>query len=515
MVALIPQPQRVDYGAGHFTLTGSTKIITSPACLDQATHLANLLSPATGFALEIETADKAAADNAINLILAAESVSYDEGYALQITPRSVTIEACTCQGIFYGIQTLRQLLPAAIERATVQQEAWTLPALTITDQPRFAWRGLMLDVGRYMYPVEFLKKFIDLMALYKYNTFHWHLTEDQGWRIEIKRYPRLTEIGAYRTSSPPPEDRLGNDHTPYGGYYTQDEIREIVAYAADRFITVVPEIEMPGHAQAALAAHPHLGCVGEGYVVSPKWNIHKEVYCAGNPDVYAFLENVLAEVFDLFPGEFVHIGGDECLKDRWRECPKCQALLQREGLRDEDELQSYFIHRMEGFLNEHGRRLIGWDEILEGGLAPNATVMSWRGSQGGIDAASAGHDVVMTPNTHCYFDYYQSEDRENEPPTIGGHLPLRQVHTFDPTMGIPADKTGHVLGGQGNIWTEHMPTSALVEYMTYPRACALAEALWTSDLGRDFDDFKERLDAHLPRLDALAVGYRKPRVEQG
>ncbi len=500
MTALVPQPQQINHDEGRFVLTPSTKIIASPGAESQGAYLADLLAsePTTG----------SGDDNAIDLVLDPDASMHDEGYQLVITPERVTIAAPNAQGLFYGIQTLRQLLPAAVEANDAQQMEWTLPALTIDDYPRYGWRGLMLDVGRYMFSVADVKRFIDLMALHKYNIFHWHLTEDQGWRIEIKQHPRLTEVGALRASSPPPADRDGSDNTPHSGFYTHDDVREIVAYAAARGITVVPEIEMPGHVTAALAAYPHLGCRGEGYEVSPSWSIKDDVFCAGNEDVFSLLEDVLTEVFDLFPSKFIHIGGDECPKREWRSCPKCQARIATEGLADEDELQSYFIRRMEGFLNANGRRLVGWDEILEGGLAPNATVMSWRGSQGGIDAATAGHDVVMTPNTHCYLDYYQSANWDEEPPAIGRFIPLARAYEFDPVAGIPADKHDHVLGGQGNVWTEYMPTNAQVEYMTYPRACALAEAMWTAADDRSFDEFEARLAEHLARLDVLNVNYR-------
>ncbi len=358
-------------------------------------------------------------------------------------------------------------------------------------------------------PVAFIKKFIDLMALHKYNVFHWHLTEDQGWRIEIKQYPKLTTVGARRAATPIPADRTQSDGKPYDGYYTQEEIKAVVAYAQERFITVVPEIEMPGHAVAALTSYPELGCRGEGYEVRTTWGIAKDVFCAGNEAVFTFLENVLSEVLELFPSEYIHIGGDECPKDRWQECPKCQARLQAEGLADEHELQSYFIRRIEGWLDAQGRRLIGWDEILEGGLAPNATVMSWRGSQGGIDAANAGHDVVMSPTTHCYFDYYQAEDQASEPSAIGGFLPLERVYSLNPIPAdIAPDKAHHVLGAQGNLWTEYIPTEAQADYMTYPRATALAEVAWSEPAGRDYADFLARLATHLGRLDRLGVKYR-------
>jgi hexosaminidase len=432
-----------------------------------------------------------------------------ETYSLTVTPERILIVSTEPRGLFYGVQSLSQLLPPEVVlKKTLDNYGWFVPGISIQDAPQYLWRGLHLDVARHSYPIEFLKKFIDLMALHKLNIFHWHLTDDQGWRLEIKKYPRLTEVGAFRKATPLPEDKYTSDNTPYGGYYTQEEVRELVAYAAERFITIVPEIEMPGHALAALATYPELGCQGQGYEVGEWWGMQDEVFCAGNEMTYSFLEDVLREVFDLFPSEFIHIGGDECPKTRWQSCPKCQEKIKRKKLQDENELQSYFIRRVEQFLLDNGRRLIGWDEIMEGGLAPNAAVMSWRGTQGGIDAAKAGHDVVMTPTTHCYFDYYQSKKIENEHPAIGGYLPLEIVYQFDPVEGVPADKTSHVLGAQGNIWTEYMPTSEIVEYMAYPRASALAEILWNGK-GENYAEFLSRLSRLLQRLEYIGVAFRR------
>ncbi|MBZ0303418.1 MAG: beta-N-acetylhexosaminidase [Anaerolineae bacterium] len=512
-LSLIPQPAQLVRQSGTFVIDSNTRIAVSAGAEAVAQRFAEELRRATGFALPVDTlpAEADAATGTLALILDRTTSGGDEGYSVQVTPNQVTIRAAAEPGLFYGTQTLRQLLPVeAYSPTPVSGVTWTVPALSIQDWPRFRWRGMHLDVGRHLFPLDFIKKYLDLMALHKMNTFHWHLTEDQGWRIEIKRYPRLTEIGSQRAASPYPADRKTLDGVPYGGFYTQDEVREVVAYAQALGITVVPEIEMPGHAVAALASYPELGCVGEGYAVRTFWGIAEDVFCAGNEDVYTFLENVLAEVLDLFPSEYIHIGGDECPKVRWQSCPKCQAAIQREGLADEHELQSYFIRRIEKFLNGRGRRLIGWDEILEGGLAPNATVMSWRGSKGGIEAATAGHDVVMTPNTHCYFDYYQSEDNEGEPPAIGHYLPLEHVYMFDPVAGIAEDKAHHVIGGQGSLWTEYIPTTEQAEYMAYPRAVALAETVWSELPDRDYDAFMERLRTHLQRLDRLGVNYRNP-----
>lgn len=518
-ITLFPQPQHLDTKDGQFTINADTKIITSEMKLGGL--LAAYLRPATGFELpvfEVSEKNPAGTDNSIDLLIDDSTPVPDgqnvpkptERYYLRVSNTRVVITSPTGQGLVYGIQTMRQLLPPqSISSEQVDDVEWAIPAVEIFDYPQFQWRGLHLDVGRHMFPVEFIKKFIDLLSFYKFNTFHWHLTEDQGWRIEIKKYPKLTEIGSQRAETPIPENRHQGDGVPYGGFYTQDEVREVVAYAAERHITVVPEIEMPGHSVAVLAAYPELGCLGEGYEVRTRWGIADEVFCAGNDDVFELLENVLTEVLELFPGEFIHIGGDECPKVYWETCPKCQARIKAEGLADEHELQSWFIRRMEKWLNEHGRRLIGWDEILEGGLAPNATVMSWRGSQGGIDAANAGHDVVMSPNTYCYLDYYQGEDVDNEPAAIGGYLPLKNVYQFEVIPAdIAPDKAHHILGGQGNVWTEYIPTSEQVEYMAYPRAIAISEVVWTHPDDRDYDAFEARLKKHLPYLEALNVNYR-------
>lgn len=506
-LAIIPKPQHIEQGEGYFTLNADTVIVTSEQAI--ADLVVGYLQPATGFELKV-LAKSEAENNIIILELSNEASDNLEGYQLAVTPNKITLKATQAIGLFYGIQTLRQLLPAQIVGdEPVENIEWSIPAVTIADAPKFTWRGLHLDVGRHMFPVEFIKKFIDMMVLYKYNIFHWHLTEDQGWRIEIKKHPKLTEIGGYRNETPIPENRTQGDGVPYGGFYTQDEVREVVAYATERFITVVPEIEMPGHVVAVLAAYPDLGCVGEGYEVRTSWGIAKDVLCAGQDGSLELMQDVLSEVLDLFPSEFIHIGGDECPKVRWEVCPDCQARIKAEGLEDEHGLQSWFIRRIETWLNDRGRRLVGWDEILEGGLAPNATVMSWRGSQGGIDAANAGHDVVMSPNTYCYLDYYQSEDIDNEPAAIGRYLPLKHVYQFEVIPAdIDPDKIHHIIGGQGNIWTEYMPTSEQVEYMAYPRSLAIAEALWTYPENRDYDEFEARLKQHLPHLDTMNVNYR-------
>jgi hexosaminidase len=420
-----------------------------------------------------------------------------EAYSLEIDKARITITSVDPEGAFYGIQSLIQL--AAPWRTGANSTSIEVPCASVRDKPAFPYRGLHLDVGRHLFPVAFIKQYIDLLARYKMNRFHWHLTEDQGWRIEIRKYPRLQEISAYRK-----ETLIGHlkdepakyDGQPYGGFYTQEEIREVVQYAQDRCVTIIPEIEMPGHAQAAIAAYPELGCTGEPMEVCTKWGIIENVYCPSET-TFEFLENVLTEVMELFPSEYIHIGGDECPKEQWKSNATCKQIIREHNLRDEDHLQSWFIQRIERFLNRNGRKLIGWDEILEGGLAPNATVMSWRGEKGGIEAARMGHDIIMTPTDFCYFDSYQFK-RPNEPLAIGGLIPLEKVYSYNPVPNVlTAAQSGHVLGAQGNVWTEYMKTQAQVEYMVYPRMQALAEVVWSGSKRPGFDDFLARLGPHI------------------
>jgi hexosaminidase len=436
-----------------------------------------------------------------------------EGYALSVTRDSVVVAGNDHAGLFYGLETLSQLLPARPSAAAPGQSPVRISAVTITDAPRFPWRGMHLDVGRHFFGPEFVKRYIDQLARYKMNRFHWHLTEDQGWRIEIERYPRLTEVAAWRR-----ETMVGKNFAPYvgdgqryGGFYTQDEIRDIVAYARERYVTIVPEVELPGHSTAALAAYPELACTDGPFEVATTWGIFEDIYCP-KEETFTFLEGVLTEVMALFPGEYVHIGGDEAPKARWKASPLAQEIIRREGLADENALQSWFVQRIERFLSAHGRRLIGWDEILEGGLAPNATVMSWRGMQGGIEAARQGHDVVMTPTSHVYFDYLQG-DSAQEPLGIGGFLPLEKVYGFEPVPAeLSLDEARRILGAQGNLWTEYIPTESHAEYMANPRLLALSEVVWSPPEGRDFSDFARRLPWHLERMDAKGVHYRVPDV---
>lgn len=437
-----------------------------------------------------------------------ERVAYDtllpaEYHVVQVMPDGITLQAPSDEGLYRASRTLLQLLEQGAAEGA-------LPCLTIIDHPRFAWRGMHLDVCRHFFTVDFVKKYIDLLARYKMNTFHWHLTEDQGWRIESRKYPKLTEVGAWRSGSQVgPYAAQTFDTLRCGGFYGQEQIREVVAYAKARHITIVPEIEMPGHAMAALASYPQLGCTGGPYEVQRGWGVFDDVFCAGNDSVFTFLEDVLTEVMDLFPGQYIHIGGDECPKTRWKSCPKCQARMQAEGLKDEHELQSYFIQRIEKFVNAKGRKIIGWDEIMEGGIAPNAAVMSWRGTEGGIAAARAGHHAVMSPGSHCYFDHYQG-DPANEPVAFGGYTTVQKVYSYEPIPEeLDATEAGFILGAQGNVWTEYILSPEQVEYMAVPRLLALAEVLWTPKELRDEADFIRRLEAEFPRLERLGVNYAK------
>jgi hexosaminidase len=517
--AIIPQPLRIEQGQGVFTLTPRTGVYYFLANTDMkpaVEYLVGRLRAATGFPLEIHDAAKLPQKDYLFFNFVREEELGNEGHVVRVTRNAVDLEANGTPGFFFAGQTILQLLPPEVFRGEgPARTKWSIPCVTITDKPRFPWRGMMLDVSRHFQPKEFVKRYIDELAMHKMNVFHWHLTDDQGWRIEVKRYPELTRVSAWRVDrsdlnwSVRPPQQPGEKAT-YGGYYTQEEIREVVRYAAERFITVVPEIEMPAHVTAVLAAYPQYSCTGGPFTVPTGgiWPL-KDIYCAGNDSTFIFLENVLSEVIDLFPGTYLHIGGDEANKAEWKRCPKCQARIKAEGLKDEGELQSYFIKRIEKFLKTKNRRLIGWDEILEGGLAPEATVMSWRGTAGGIQAARAGHDVVMTPTDYCYIDYYQG-DPLIEPIAIGGFLPLKTVYSYEPVPdSLTSKEAGHVLGLQGNLWAEFIPDPPKAEYMAFPRIAAIAEVGWSAKTKRNWDDFAERLSTQLKRYAARGIIYAK------
>ncbi len=507
-LSIIPLPQHMSVPGGAFHLSSEMQISAGSAALPEARILADVLREAASTSLE---ACKDAPGAAIRLRLDPDLTALSgEGYTLSVTPERIVLEAAARAGLFYGVQTLRQMVG----------KDGTVPCAEIKDAPRFAWRGAMLDVSRHFLPKAFVLKFIDLLALHKMNTLQLHLTDDQGWRIEIRKYPRLTEIGSVRdrtlvgraleNPADPEFDPTTQefDGIPYGGFYTQNDAREIVAYAAARYVTVVPEIEMPGHAQAAVAAYPELGCTGKPVEVSPRWGIHEYLFKPDAP-TFAFLRDVLTEIMDIFPSPYVHVGGDEAVKTQWQNSGECRDIKRALGLTTETELQAYFIRRMDEFITQQGRTLVGWDEILEGGLSPGAVVMSWRGEEGGIEAAAGGHNVVMAPHTFTYFDYYQTDARSAEPLAFPEMLTLPTVYGYDPVpAAIPPDEAHHVLGTQCQFWTEYMPTIAQVEYQAFPRLSAFAEVAWTRPARKNYAKFLTRLPALLTHLDVLGVNYR-------
>ncbi|MDB6065537.1 MAG: hexosaminidase [Pedosphaera sp.] len=519
--AVIPLPQKMERRSGVFKFRDDTRVLADESSMDAGRYFVDEVAKSTGFRLKArpQTKGKGQASKG-SIVLTTQDANPklgNEGYELIIKPDSVVIRAPNSAGLFYGVQTLLQLLPPEIFSAKrVRQVDWNLPCVEIEDQPRFQWRGLMLDVSRHFFTKAEVEKLLDTMALHKMNVFHWHLVDDHGWRIEIKKYPRLTEMGAWRKGVNFKLDPKGttayDSDGRYGGFYTQADIREVVAYAQARHITIVPEIEMPGHSTAALMAYPQLSCTGGPYTTDIDGGVFNGVYCAGNDESFTFVQDVLTEIFELFPGKYVHIGGDEVKPDNWQHCPKCQARMEAEHLKSAPELESYFIRRVEKFINARGRNLIGWSEIREGGLAQNAAVMDWIG--GAVEAASAGHNVVMTPLSDCYFDHYQSEDHTKEPYAIGGFLPLKQVYAFEPVPAkLESQYQEHIMGAQANIWTEYMANLNYVEYMAFPRLSALAEVVWSPKESRNWDDFTKRLKVDLRRLDVMGVNYRHIPVE--
>lgn len=513
-IAIIPKPVRAVPRDGVFRLARATVVVAAGEAAGEAWALTEGLARVFGERQDIVQTAAGAPANAIELRLAEELVGLGrEGYRLEVGPTRVLIDAAASPGLFHGITTLLQMLPPAPGSADSEYD---IPCVNMEDRPRFPWRGAMLDVARHFFPPAFVKRFIDLLALHKLNTLHLHLTDEHGWRIEIRRYPKLTSVGASRSETIvgrhdiPEEDRR-YDGMPYGGCYTQDEMRAIVAYAARRHISVVPEIDLPGHTRAAIAAYPELGCTGRPAEVRTCWGRGDDIL---NPseETFTFLEGVFAEAMDVFPSPFIHVGGDEVIKSIWTESARCRERMAELGLADEDALQAYFIRRMRDFLAVHGRRLIGWDEVLEGGLPSDSAVMTWHGADVAVRAAQAGHDVVMAPYSHTYLDFYQSQDKDGEPPALGGFLPLETVYAFEPVpAGLDPVAAAHILGAQGQLWTEYIPTAAQAEYMAFPRLCALAEVCWSPSAavsGRTYEEFMLRLSEHLRRLDALGVNYR-------
>ncbi|MCG9793124.1 beta-N-acetylhexosaminidase [Flavobacterium algicola] len=504
---VIPKPTSLTIQNGQFLLTENTKIIAAASLENEANYLSNLLTEVSN--KEIAYTNAGSKKGSITLQID-PTIANEEGYTLVVKYDGITISGKTATGVFYGIQTLSQLIPVD---KTLSKLA--IPATIIEDSPRYVYRGMHLDVARHFFSTDFVKKYIDILAMHKMNTFHWHLTEDQGWRIEIKKYPKLTSIGANRKETIVGHGNTWNkenvqyDGIPYGGFYTQEEVKDIVAYATERHITIIPEIELPGHSLAAVTAYPELGNTGEQYEVGTRWGVFPEIY-SPSEQTFTFLEDVLTEVMALFPSKLIHIGGDEAPKSQWENSKLAQEVIKKEGLKDEHELQSYFIRRIEKFLNSKGRNIIGWDEILEGGLAPNATVMSWRGEKGGIEAAKMKHDVVMTPTKYCYFDFYQTSKKEDEPLAIGGLTTVEDVYSYEPTpKELTAEEGKYVLGAQGNVWTEYMSTPEHVEYMILPRLTALSEVIWSKKEDKNWTNFQERLQ-HITKIyDAKNYNYAK------
>jgi hexosaminidase len=508
---IIPKPNEIVSVVGNFKLSPNTVIVCPKNDMTEGVYLQKYLQKQYGISLKVSSDYTTKFAKIYFTLTVPDTLTTNEEYKLEVTPKYISINAHSNAGMFYAVQSLIQLMPAT------KIANLSIPCVKINDEPRYKWRGMHLDCSRHFFTKTEVKKYIDYLALYKFNTFHWHLTDDQGWRIEIKQYPRLTQISSQRkeTLVGKPSDKPKYDHKPYGGFYTQADIKEIVAYADERHITIVPEIEMPGHSLAALAAYPQLSCTGGPFETYTTWGVSDDVFCAGNDSTFIFLQNVLSEVMDLFPGKYIHIGGDECTKIRWQNCAKCQKRIAKENLKDVNELQSYFINHIEKYVNSKGRQIIGWDEILEGGLAPNAAVMSWRGTEGGIAAAKDKHYVVMTPSKPCYFDHYQSKDKAKEPMAIGGYNPLDSVYAYNPTPSVLSNKEAkYILGAQGNIWTEHISTFKQVEYMSIPRMCALAEVLWTKPENKNYADFIIRLKNHSAYLNTRKVNYAKHFLKQ-
>lgn len=508
---VVPLPNEITLMEGKaFTLDNRVKILYPEGDADMqrnAGFLAGYVLESTGKTLAVEAG--ATGSHAIVLRLGLQTEN-PEAYLLEVNEDQVTITGSSAAGVFYGIQTLRKSLPVAKDAQVV------LPPVRVNDAPRFAYRGMMLDVCRHFFSLDSVKRYIDMLALHNINRFHWHLTDDQGWRIEIKKYPQLTQIGSQRKETVIGRNSGKYDGIPYGGYYTQEEAREIVAYAKDRYITVIPEFEMPGHMQGVLAAFPELGCTGGPYDVWTQWGVSEDVICAGNDKSLELIKDVLAELIEIFPSEYIHVGGDECPKTRWEKCPKCQAKIRQLGLKDDKEhtaeqrLQSYIITEAEKFLNAHGRKIIGWDEILEGGVAPNATVMAWRGAGEGVKAAKMRHDVIMVPTTYFYFDYYQTNILDEEPLAIGGYVPIEKVYSFEPYQKeLTAEENKHIIGLQANLWTEYITSFRHVEYMVLPRMAALSEIQWTQPQFKDYGDFLERMPKMFDIYDIYGYNYAR------
>ena len=510
---VIPMPNEVELGKGTFSVKGASLVMDDemdPQSWAAVSRFVKAVETATGKPMK-------EGDGGFSFTVNPELEA--EEYIIKVDKRGAAVQASALNGFLYACETLKQMLPAEVYGGRKAKADWVLPYATIHDKPRFAYRGMHMDPCRHFWSIEETKRYIDVMAAYKLNRLHWHLTDDQGWRIQIKRYPRLTEVGAWRDGTVVGKNWGTTDGIRYGGYYTQDQLREVVAYAAERGITVIPEIDLPGHMVAALASYPELGCTGGPYKVWERWGVAKDILCAGNDEVFVFLENVLAEVMDVFPSEYIHIGGDECFNgdaepdrpDPWDVCPKCARRMAQLGIRRGPQakhyLQNYVTSRIQHFLTEHGRKVIGWDDIMEGNLKPGATIMSWQGVKGGLAAAAQGFDAIMAPNSHFYFDYYQGQERDKEPFGIGGYIPLERVYSYEPLTGVPAGSQKHILGVQANLWTEYIATPEHLEYMLLPRMCALSEVQWCEASRKDYDRFNTSLDHTFAILDQMGYMY--------
>ena len=522
VINVIPYPQSVEIGKGSFKGAGANfncDQAIDPESQELIKELADRITLVSGRICSYATPVGLGKDcsKVKGFIFLKDTSLAEEEYSIDITKNNCIVKASSHNGFLYAVQTLKQLTSVSIfSEEPAPTEKFLFPCVRIQDKPRFGYRGMHLDCSRHFFSIEEVKKYLDIMALYKLNRFHWHLTDDQGWRAEIKKYPKLTEVGAFRNGTVIKKDWGSNDGIRYGGYYTQEQMKEIVAYAAKLGITVIPEIDLPGHMMGALAGYPELGCTGGPYEVWTTWGVSDKVLCPGKEGMFTFLEDVFTELMDIFPSEYIHIGGDECPKTEWEKCPACQAKIKELGLKGdghhtaEQFLQSYVTARIQKFLNDHGRKIIGWDEILEGELAKGATVMSWRGTEGGIKASAMGFDVIMTPNTYCYFDYYQSQDQDKEPFGIGGDLPLEKVYSYEPLEGLDAGQSKHILGVQANLWTEYVTTPEHLEYMLLPRMTALSEVQWCKPEDKDIDRYKAAMEAESFRIfDILGYNYRK------
>lgn len=519
-IQIIPQPSSVKVLKGSFNAAGKS-FFCDPKFGDLAKlnidRFANRLSLVSGkmSTTSVGVANMNFVPNEGFVFIKDANIAL-EGYELLVTKKSVVVKASDENGVIYAIETIKQLLPTDIYgKEQAKDVKYSIPCVDIKDAPRFAYRGMLLDCARHYFSVQEIKRFLDMLAVHKMNRFHWHLTDDQGWRIEIKKLPRLKEISAYRNGTIIKKDWDSNDGIRYGYCYSQEEIKEIVNYASSLGITIIPEIDLPGHMLGALAAYPELGCTGGPYEVWKSWGVSDEVLCVGKEETFKFLETVLGEVMDLFPSEYIHIGGDECPKNRWKECPACQAKIKELGLKDDDKhtkesyLQNYVTARVQKFVNDHGKKIIGWDEILEGDLAKGATVMSWQGVSGGIEAAKRGYDAIMSPNSFLYFDYYQSSEVDKEPFGIGGNLPIEKVYSYEPYDGMPENAQKHILGVQANLWTEYVATPEHLEYMILPRMAALSEIQWSPASEKNFERFKESLKHEFSMYDKMGYTYSK------